>query len=299
MSDQIRLAERFEEHRGRLHSLAYRMLGSDAEADDAVQETWIRLSRTGDDDIENLGGWLTTAASRVCLNMLRSRTTRGETDYDEQLPDPVVESADVLADPESSAQLSDAVETALLIVLSRLSPAERVAFVLHDTFDVPFEQIGELLDRAPEAARQLASRARRRVRADAGAPDTDTRQVGARHTGAGPYGRRVVDAFFAAAHEGDFDRLVALLAPDVALRVDGGPSASVIVRGNETVASRAMMFANPDAVLRPVVVDGEPGVLVMVAGRPTSLMAFHVEEETVVAIDAYTEERLAGVALPV
>jgi RNA polymerase sigma-70 factor (ECF subfamily) len=294
MTDQTLLAEQFEEHRARLHRLAYRLLSSDAEADDAVQETWIRLARTGDDDIENLGGWLTTAVSRVCLNMLRSRATRGETDYAEGLPDPVVEPASPLGDPEASAQLSDAVETALLLVLDRLSPAERVAFVLHDTFDVPFDQIGALLDRAPEAARQLASRARRRVRADADAtPDaaSDGEPSG------GSAGRRIVDAFFAAARGGDFDALVSLLAPDVALRIDGGPSATAIVRGAETVASRALMFANPGAVLRPVVVDGNPGVLVMVDGRPFSLMAFHVAGDHVAGIDAYTSKRLAGMRL--
>ena len=288
MPRQEDLAERFEVHRTRLHHLAFRMLGSDGEADDAVQETWLRLSRTGDDDIENLGGWLTTAASRVCLNMLRSRSMRAETDYDEALPDPVVEALSPLGDPEASAQLSDAVETALVLVLDRLSPAERVAFVLHDTFDVPFEQIGELLDRAPEAARQLASRARRRVRANSRGTDAS----------AGPSTRRLVDAFFAAARRGDFDQLVSVLAPDVMLRVDGGASASVIVRGAVEVASRAVMFANPVAELRPVLVDGESGVLVLVDGRPSSLMAFHSDGERVTGIDAYAGDRLAQIQLP-
>lgn len=289
MTDQERLAERFEEHRSRLHHLAYRMLGRDSDADDAVQETWLRLSRTGHDDIDNLSAWLTTVVSRVCLNMLRTRATRGETGYDAGLPDPVVvEPAGSAGDPEASAQLSDAVETALLLVLDRLSPAERVAFVLHDTFDVPFEQIGELLGRGPEAARQLASRARRRVRADAGAPD-------ASH---GSAGRRLVDAFFAAAHEGDFDRLVSILAPDAVLRVDSGTSATAIVRGAAQIASRAMMFANPSAVLRPVVIDGRPGVLITIDGRPFSLMAFQVEGQRVTEIDGYSQERLAGIRLP-
>lgn len=292
MTDQDLLAAQFERQRDRLHHVAYRMLGSDAEAEDAVQETWLRLARTGDEDIENLAGWLTTAVSRVSLNLLRSRATRGESTLDDTLAQPIVERADGAGDPEGSAQLSDAVETALLLVLDRLSPAERVAFVLHDTFDVPFEQIGELLDRAPEAARQLASRARRRVRADAGASDAFTASRG----------RPIVDAFFAAAHDGDFDRLVSLLAPDVALRVDsgthGGTSATVIVRGGAEVASRAMMFANPRAVLRPVVVDGWPGVLVLVDERPVSLMAFQVDDDRVVGIDAYTAERLRGIDLP-
>ncbi|GAB3608384.1 RNA polymerase sigma factor SigJ [Humibacter ginsengiterrae] len=289
MTDQDFLAAQFEGHRARLHHLAFRMLGSDAEADDAVQETWLRLSRSGGDDIDNLGGWLTTAASRVCLNMLRSRATRGETEYEEALPDPVVEPVRAAGDPEASAQLSDAVETALLLVLDRLSPAERVAFVLHDTFDVPFEQIGELLERSPEAVRQLASRARRRVRADDSSSDaaSDSR------------GRRLVDAFFAAARDGDFDSLVAVLAPDAVLRVDDGVSATTIVRGNQQIASRAMMFANPRAVLQPVLIDGLPGVLVTVEGRPVSLMAFRVEGSRVLGIDGYSGERLAGIRLPV
>ncbi|GAB3384425.1 RNA polymerase sigma factor SigJ [Humibacter soli] len=288
MTDQELLAERFEEHRARLHHLAYRMLGSDSEADDAVQDAWLRLSRTDDSDIDNFGGWLTTVLSRICLNMLRSRTTRGETAYDDALPDPVVEPVVAAGDPESSAQLADAVETALLLVLDRLTPAERVAFVLHDTFDVPFEQIGELLGREPAAARQLASRARRRVRADTGASD-------AQH---GRSGRRIVDAFFAAAGGGDFDQLVAILAPDAVLHVDGGPSATAIVRGGAQIASRAMMFANPGAVLRPVLIDGRPGVLVTVNGLPFSLMAFQVDGDRVVGIDAYAEGRLAGIPLP-
>ncbi|MGN6198720.1 sigma-70 family RNA polymerase sigma factor [Humibacter sp.] len=288
MTDQDFLAAQFERHRARLHHLAYRMLGSDAEADDAVQETWLRLSRTGGDDIDNLGGWLTTAASRVCLNLLRSRATRGETEYEETLPDPVVEPVHPAGDPEASAQLSDAVETALLLVLDRLSPAERVAFVLHDTFDVPFEQIGELLERSPEAVRQLASRARRRVRADDGASDV----------AAGSRGHRLVDAFFAAAREGDFDRLVAVLAPDATLRVEDGVSATLIVRGGSQIASRAMMFANPRAVVQPVLIDGLPGVLVTVQGRPVSLMAFRVDGSRVLGIDAYSGERLAGIRLP-
>ncbi|QDZ16309.1 sigma-70 family RNA polymerase sigma factor [Humibacter ginsenosidimutans] len=291
MTDQELLAAQFEEHRDRLHRLAYRLLGSGAEADDAVQETWLRLARTGDDEIDNLGGWLTTVTSRVSLNMLRSRATRGESEYDDALADPIVEPAGSVGDPEASAELTDAVETALLLVLNRLSPAERVAFVLHDTFDVPFEQIGELLDRAPEAARQLASRARRRVRAQSGTTDASDSSP--------EPGRRIVDAFFAAAREGDFDGLVSLLAPDVALRVDGGLSATAIVRGATTVASRALMFSNPGAVLKPVSIDGRPGALVLAGGVPVSLMAFEVEGDVVIGIDAYTgEERLAGIRLP-
>jgi RNA polymerase sigma factor (sigma-70 family) len=290
MTDQSLLSERFEEHRPRLHSLARRILGSDAEADDAVQEAWLRVSRAGDDDIENFGGWLTTVTSRVCLNLLRARAARNETVYPNRLSDPVVEAVVSDGDPAASAQLSDAVETALLLVLDRLSPAERVAFVLHDTFDVPFEQIGQLLERAPEAARQLASRARRRVREARVDVDAAASGVG---------GRRIVDAFFAAARDGDFDRLVSVLAPDVMMRADGVASATVIVRGAAQVAARALMFANPAAVLRPVLVDRWPGVIVTVEGKPVSLMAFRVEGGRISGIDSYSgHERLAAILLP-
>jgi RNA polymerase sigma factor (sigma-70 family) len=288
MTDETLLAARFEQERLRLRRLAWRMLGSEAEADDAVQETWLRVARAGGDDVENFGGWLTTIASRVCLNMLRVRSTRAETEYEEGLPTPVVRPVAVDGDPAASAQLSDAVETALLLVLDRLSPAERVAFVLHDTFDVPFEQIGALLERSPQAARQLASRARRRVREDAAGADDSSESRG----------HRLVDAFFAAAREGDFDALVSLLAPDVLLRADGVASATVIVRGAAEVAGRALMFANPEAVLRPVLVDGDPGVLVMVGGVATTVMRFHVVGEHIAGIDAYAGVRLEGIRLP-
>lgn len=286
MTDEEALAMRFEEHRPRLTRLAHRMLGSAAEAEDAVQETWLRVAAAGDDDVANFAGWLTTITSRVCLNMLRARATRAEAELDES-PGPLVEAVDSSGDPAATAQLSDAVETALLLVLDRLSPAERVAFVLHDTFDVPFEQIGELLERSPESVRQLASRGRRRVRQEA--PARNARDAG---------GRRIVDAFFAAARDGDFDRLVAVLAPDVLLRTDGVASATVIVRGAASVAGRALMFANPRAEVRPVLVDGLPGVLVRVGGRAQSLIAFHVEGDTIAAIDTYVASRLERIALP-
>lgn len=287
MTDQDALAARFEEHRPRLRRLAHRMLGSEAGADDAVQETWLRLARAGADEIDNLGGWLTTVCSRVCLNMLRARGTRGETELDDSLPDPVVEAIGG-GDPATSAELSDAVETGLLLVLDTLSPAERVAFVLHDTFEVPFAQIGELLERAPDAARQLASRARRRVRAA-------TAEADARGSDSG---RGLVDAFFAAARDGDFDRLVSVLAPDVLMRADGVASATAIVRGAAQVAGRALMFANPGAVLRAVRVDGRPGVIVTVDGVPASLFAFAVDDGRIVGIDVYAGlARLAGIRL--
>jgi RNA polymerase sigma-70 factor (ECF subfamily) len=297
MTDQKLLAERFEQDRPRLKRLAQRMLGAETDADDAVQETWLRLARTGDDGIDNLGGWLTTVVSRVCLNMLRARAARAGAEPEEtlerlehldKLPDPMVTAVRAGGDPEASAQLSDAVETALLLVLDRLSPAERVAFVLHDTFDVPFEQIGELLERGPEAARQLASRARRRVRAES----DESASVATRDRG-------IVDAFFAAARDGDFDRLVSILAPDAVLRADGVAPVTAIIRGGAQVASRALMFANPSAVLVPVLVDGRPGVLVTEDGRPLTLMAFDVVAGRIDGIDAYSgDARLASIQLP-
>ncbi|MBD3943646.1 sigma-70 family RNA polymerase sigma factor [Microbacterium sp. NEAU-LLC] len=287
MTDQESLAMRFEEHRPRLVRLAQRMLGSTAEAEDVVQDVWLRISSAGADGIDNFGGWLTTIASRACLNVLRSRATRGETPLDDGIAEPVVEADRRGADPLDDAQLADAVGAALMLVLDRLSPAERVAFVLHDSFDVPFDQIAELLDRSPGAVRQLASRARRRVRS----ADTSG--------GAASDRRPVVDAFFAAARAGDFDRLVALLSPDVELRIDGGLSATSIVRGAAAVASQALLFAAPAALLTPVLVDGLPGVVVMIDGRAVSVMAFDVEGDRIAVIDAFAgPERVAELSLP-
>ncbi|MGX9347384.1 sigma-70 family RNA polymerase sigma factor [Microbacterium sp. KNMS] len=288
MTDQNDLAIRFEEHRPRLARLAQRMLGSASDADDAVQETWLRVSRAGDDDVDNFGGWLTTVTSRVCLNALRARATRNEIAYEQGLPDPVVDTDTPEGAPDVAAQLSDAVGAALMLVLDRLSPAERVAFVLHDSFDVPFEQIAELLERSPAAVRQLASRARRRVQAAGGGGDADPRRQ-----------RTVLDAFFAAARAGDLPRLIAVLDPDVVLRADTATSPLRVVRGAEAVAGNAMMFANPDARLVPVLVDGRPGVVIEVGERPVSVMAFSVAGERIVAIDAYAgPARLARIELP-
>jgi RNA polymerase sigma-70 factor (ECF subfamily) len=282
MDERDWLAERFEEHRAHLRGVAYRMLGSLAEADDAVQEAWLRVSRAGAGDIENLGGWLTTIVARVCLNVLRSRTSRREV----ALPDPVVS-------PEEEAVLADSVSLALLVVLDTLTPAERLAFVLHDMFQLPFEDIAPMVGRSPAAARQLASRARRRVKgAEVAVPDRDvTRQ------------REVVDAFFSAARRGDFETLVRLLHPDVVLRSDGGPSrpaVSVEVRGAESVAGQAIRFAIRTAELRPALVNGAAGVVVTIGGRPFSVMGFTVAQGRIVEIDAFADpDRVRRVAASV
>jgi RNA polymerase sigma-70 factor, ECF subfamily len=282
--EDIELAREFEQHRARLRAIAHRMLGSQAEADDAVQETWLRLSRTDASTIENLGAWLTTVVSRVCLNVLRARDARHE-DLVDQIPDPVVAAVD---DPQHEAELADGVGTALLVVLETLSPSERVSFVLHDLFAVPFDEIAALLDRTPEAARQLASRARRRVRGGTPRADLD-------------HGRRqeIVDAFLRAAREGDFDGLLAVLDPDVVRRADLGPGAVDIARGAEHVAAGASRFAR-DMHLdqRRAVVNGAPGCVTFRDGHPFSVMAFEVAGDRIVAIDILADrERLARLDL--
>jgi RNA polymerase sigma factor (sigma-70 family) len=248
-----RLAEQFEEHRAHLRAVAYRMLGSASEAEDAVQESWMRLSRTDVTDVENLRAWLTTVVSRVCLDLLRTRTSRREDSLDTHVPDPVISRFD--RDPESEAVLADSVGLALLIVLDTLEPAERLAFVLHDVFGMTFEEIGPVVDRTPVAARQLASRARRRVQSEAPSSDRDLRQQ-----------RRVVDAFLAAVRDGNFEGLVAVLDPDIVLRADGGAlaSASRVVRGAKAVAGQATGFSK--LVSNEIVlVNGNIGLL---ARRP-------------------------------
>jgi RNA polymerase sigma factor (sigma-70 family) len=282
------LAERFEDHRTHLRAVAYRMLGSVSEADDAVQEAWLRLSRSDATGIENLGGWLTTVVARVCLNVLRSRKSRREEPLEVHVPDPVVSSEDG-ADPEYEALLADSVGLALLVVLDTLTPAERLAFVLHDMFAVPFDEIAAIVDRSPAAARQLANRARRRVQGATPEPDTDlTRQ------------REVVSAFFAAAREGDFEALVAVLDPDVVLRSDGGaarPAASALVQGARAVAERALTFAHLSPFVRPALVNGVAGVVVVRRGRPFSVMSFTVAGGRIVAITALADPaRLRGLA---
>src|SRR5581483_983650 len=238
MDDQQWLAERFEEQRPRLRAVAYRMLGSLSEADDAVQDAWIRVSRADTSEVENLGAWLTTVVARVSLNMLRSRRTRREEPWGPRIPEPIIDPADG-TDPEHEALLADSVGLALLIVLETLPPAERLAYVLHDMFAVPFSDIGVIVDRSPEAARQLASRARRRVRTTAPVGDADLSAQ-----------REVIDAFIAAARDGDFAGLVAVLDPDVVLRADSAPGlpegASIEVRGASEVAGRALAYARLD-----------------------------------------------------
>lgn len=274
MNENEWLARQFEEHRPRLRALAYRMLGSHAEADDAVQDTWLRLSRAGDDQIDNLGGWLTTVVTRECLHLLRSRRSRREDMIGAALADPII-TADESLDPEHEALLADSVGLALLLVLDRLPPAERVAFVLHDAFQVPFDEIARLTDRRPAAARQLASRARRRVR-DAGlaAAATDVASQ-----------RKVVDAFFAAARAGDLDALVKVLDPDIVLRADFGPGKPAAeYRGAAQVSRFAR--APRGAELHPVLVNGRVGKLVTIDGRPFSILVFTVADDRVVEIDA-------------
>jgi RNA polymerase sigma-70 factor, ECF subfamily len=284
MTENDWLAERFEEHRSHLRAVAYRMLGSVSEADDAVQEAWLRLSRSDADDIDNLGAWLTTVVARLSLNTLRSRAARREEPLEVRVPEPVVSRADG-TDPEQEALLADSVGLALLVVLETLQPAERLAFVLHDMFAVPFDDIAAMVDRSPAATRQLASRARRRLQGEPGEPSDDPARQ-----------REVVDAFFAAARGGDFEALVSVLDPDIVLRADGGalrPEATGIVRGAENVARRALMFSMPGARLRPVLVNGAAAVVVDVDGRLFSLMAFTVRDGRVAAIDALTDpERL-------
>jgi RNA polymerase sigma-70 factor (ECF subfamily) len=291
MDDQQWLAERFEAHRGRLRAVAYRMLGSPSDAEDAVQEAWLRLSRSDAGGIEDLGAWLTTVVARVCLNALRARDARRERPWDIQRPEPVV-TADTESSPERDALLADSVGLALLVVLDMLTPAERLAFVLHDTFAVPFEHIASMIDRSPGAARKLASRARRRIRGHAPTPDGDL---------AGQ--REVVDAFFAAAHDGDFDRLVAILHPDVALRAEGGterPGASTLLRGAHAVAGNARSYARLPLLVRPALVNGAVGVVVMSRDELFSVMGFTVTDGKITAIDVLANpERLRQLDLRV
>jgi RNA polymerase sigma factor (sigma-70 family) len=283
------LAERFEEHRARLRAVAYRMLGSVSEADDAVQEAWLRLSRSDAKAIDNLGGWLTTVVARVSLNMLRSRRVRREEPIGVRMPEPIIDPLDG-TNPEHEALLADSVGLALLVVLETLSPPERLAFVLHDIFAMPFDEIAPIVDRSPEATRQLASRARRRIQVENTVPDADLDTQ-----------REVLDAFLAAAREGDFDRLVTLLDPDVVVKVDLGPErGSQEIRGVEAVARQASFYAGLGLDMRPVIVNGAAGAVSFLEGRLFSLGAMTVRGGRIVEMDFLLDpERLAELDLSI
>jgi RNA polymerase sigma factor (sigma-70 family) len=274
------LAARFEEQRGRLRAVAYRMLGSVSEADDAVQEAWLRLDRADTRDIANLGAWLTTVVTRICLNMLRSREQRREDPIEVHVPDPIIGRDDAIS-PEHEALLADSVGLALLVVVQSLAPAERVAFVLHDLFGVPFDDIAPMIDRSPAATRQLASRARRRVQGQAPTPDPDLARQ-----------REVVDAFFAASRNGDFDALVSVLDPDVILRSDGGtarPRMTFTLRGPKQVASQAITSSKLSPFVRPALINGAAGVVVAAHGKAMFVMAFTVTGGAIAAIDVLAD----------
>jgi RNA polymerase sigma-70 factor, ECF subfamily len=289
MEERDWLAERFQAHRPRLRAVAYRMLGSTSEADDAVQEAWLRLSRSNTGEIDNLEAWLVTVVGRVALNTLRSRRTRREVPIEAHLPDPIVDSADGI-DPEHEALLADSVGLALLVVLERLKPAERLAYVLHDMFAIPFEEIAPMVGRSSEATRQLASRARRRIRGADPIPDADlTAQW------------EVVEAFLAAARDGDFDALVAVLDPDVVLRADGGPAGfTQHLQGAETVAGQALMWSRVDLTMRRALINGAAGSVTFLHGKPFSIAAITIRNGKIVELDFLADpERIAQLDLTV
>jgi RNA polymerase sigma-70 factor (ECF subfamily) len=291
MDEHDFLAEQFEEHRTRLRAVAYRMLGSLTEADDAVQETWLRLNRTDADEVENLGGWLTTVVARVSLNMLRSRRSRREEPLDMRMPEPIVDRADG-TNPEHEALLADSVGLALLVVLETLNPAERLAFVLHDMFAVPFDEIAPIVGRSPEAARQLASRARRRVQGEPTIPDADLDTQ-----------REVLDAFLAAARGGDFEALLEVLDPDVVLRADrrgvsiGAPR---VVRGAANVARGALAFSRLDIEVRRALINGAAGTVTYRDGQPFAIAGFTIRNRRIVKMDIVADpERLSRLDLTI
>ena len=291
MDEREFLAQHFEEHRTRLRAVAYRMLGSLSEADDAVQETWLRLNRTDADKVENLGGWLTTVVARVSLNMLRSRQSRREEPLGVRMPEPIVDRPDG-ANPEHEALLADAVGLALLVVLETLNPAERLAFVLHDMFAVPFDEIAPIVDRSPDAARQLASRARRRVQGENAVPDADLDTQ-----------REVLNAFLAAAREGNFEALLEVLDPDVVLRADPGAVAigsPHVVRGAANVARQAVAFRRDDIEVRLALVNGAVGTVSLRDGRPFSVAGFTIRNRRIVEMDAFADpERVSRLDLTI
>ena len=286
MTENADLATRFQAARPQLGALAYRMLGSVDDAEDAVQEAWLRLSGIDGGQVTNLDAWLTTVVARICLNTLRSRGARPREELVARVPDPIVDAVGE-PDPEHQAMLADAVGLALFVILDTLPPAERLAFVLHDVFAVPFDQIAPIVERSPEATRKLASRARRRIHDAAPSPDTD---LLAQHA--------VVDAFFAAGRAGDFDRLVAVLDPDVSLRGDFGAGALRSVRGASTVAGLARSYAAPEREVRPAVVNGAAGAVIFVDGAANAIMGFVVRSGRIVAIDVLADpERIAQIDL--
>jgi RNA polymerase sigma-70 factor, ECF subfamily len=288
MATPERLAEQFEQYRAHLRAVAYRMLGSASEADDAVQESWIRLGRTDVSDVQNLRGWLTTVVARVCLDMLRTRTSRREDLLDTRIPDPVITRAD--GDPESDAVLADSVGLALLVVLEKLEPSERLALVLHDVFGMPFEEIAPIVDRSVVATRQLASRARRQVRGQAPTSDADLRTQ-----------RRIVDAFLAAVQNGDFEALVAVLDPDIVLRADGGAvkGLSRLVRGAQAVMAQAAAFSKIALSNQVVLVNGNIGLVCRLPdGRLFSVIGFTIAGGKVVEMDILADpDRLSRLDL--
>ena len=288
MSERDLLADRFEANRTHLRAVAYRMLGSVSEADDAVQEAWLRLSRTDASEVENLRAWLTTVVGRVCLDMLRSRKSRREDSLGPHVPEPIVDPEAGL-DPEHEALLADSVGLALLVVLEELAPPERLAFVLHDMFGMPFAEIAPILDRSPDATRQLASRARRRVRGAAPASDADLDRQW-----------EVGEAFLAAAREGDFEALVSLLHPDVVFRVDRGPLGGRVTRGARAVADQAQSFAHLAEFARPALVNGAAGFVVIRNGRPFSVAGITVAGDRITEVDLLGDpKRLAELDLTV
>jgi RNA polymerase sigma factor (sigma-70 family) len=281
--NELELGNRFDRQRPQLRAVAYRILGSVSEADDAVQDTWLRLRRTDVEQLDSLERWLTTVVARICLNMLRSRRTRAEQPLDSFVPEPIIDNPAVGIDPEHEALLADSVGIALQVVLETLGPAERLAFVLHDMFAVPFDEIAAMLDRSPQATRQLASRARRRVQGTAPAPNPDlTRQ------------RTVVDAYFAAAREGDLEALVAVLDPEVVLRAhrhDGDP---LELRGADSVAQGAMAARRFAPYVRPALVNGAAGVVAFDGEQPFAVLAFTVVDDLAVAIDVFNDPELVA-----
>jgi RNA polymerase sigma-70 factor, ECF subfamily len=280
---ELELADRFDRERPRLRAVAYRILGSLSEADDAVQEAWLRLQRTDAEQIDSLERWLTTVVARICLNMLRFRRSRGEEPLDEWRPEPIIDDPAVGTDPEHEALLAEAVGIALQVVLDTLRPAERLAFVLHDMFAVPFDEIATMLERSPQATRQLASRARRRVGEAAPAPDPDlTRQ------------RAVVDAYFAAAREGDLEALVAVLDPDVVLRAHRSDGDPLELHGADRVARGAMTARRFAPYVRPALVNGAAGVVAFDGERPFAVLAFTIVADRAVAIDVFNEPDLVA-----